>query len=557
MTEAEDGARIELILTEYDRDKELYDRFCASVKRLLLELLETSKIKFSDVTSRLKKRDEFEKKIKDSKYKSARDVTDIAGARVITYFEDDIDRVFYLIRDNFEIDIQNSIDKRQTPRPDQFGYQSFHLVTLLTSPRVSLPEYHVFFGLKIEIQIRSVLQHAWAEIEHGLGYKRQSGVPAAIRRRFSRIAGLLELADGEFVAVRNDAGASTSNLPICRAEGITELIPEFSIKFPYSALPTGSDTENKLLTLYTNTNITNQTLEKSANEVRLSVEEGRARVDMAKGIQVGASAVAFANVLPIYPASKGASIKVRVAGLRVNACQLGVGTLTPTTITAALGVFDRDHPVNFELLTEPIDIARIMLSMCFEAVACGPATIALPISLSQSELPKEVVLRLSYRPLTPDPFRPREEERGATELANINGTCLALHVIGVPHDTKVFATMRNLPDANDEASFQLKEANRNARSQAIDRLQAEVSELIVVGNAATAVWNCIRHTEPGKTQSFGLVISIPANADVYSVAVSGSFSPVSVVMTTSTKSPVPRFCISDQLPIRVFVQRPV
>src|SRR5260370_2859651 len=200
MSDAEERARIELILTEYEGGKELYGRFCGSVERLLLGLLDTSKIKFSAVASRLKKRDEFERKIRGSaKYKSARDVTDSAGARVITYFEDDVDRVLYLIRDNFEIDRQNSIDKRLWLRSDQFGYQSLHLVALLSSQRLPLPEYRVFAGLRIEIQVRSVLQHAWAEIEHGLGYKRQSGVPASITRRSSRIARLLELADAEFV----------------------------------------------------------------------------------------------------------------------------------------------------------------------------------------------------------------------------------------------------------------------------------------------------------------------------------------------------------------------
>jgi ppGpp synthetase/RelA/SpoT-type nucleotidyltranferase len=371
MSEVEEGARIELILAEYDRDEELYERFCARIEGLLLELLEASKIKFSAVTSRLKKRDEFSKKIRDPKYKSARDVTDIAGARVITYFEDDIDRVFFLIRDNFEIDIQNSIDKRQAPRPDQFGYQSFHLVTLLSSPRVALPEYQVFQGLKTEIQIRSVLQHAWAEIEHGLGYKRQAGVPASVRRRFSRIAGLLELADGEFVAVRNDATTTTSKLPICRAEGITELIPDFSIEVPYAALPASSNMEDKLLALYTNTNITSQTFENDANEVQLRVEEGRARVDTATGVQFGPSGVTFANVLPIYLASKGSSIRVRFSGLRVNACQLGVGNALVPTVKAALGVFEKGHPINLKLLTEPIDVARVMPSMYFEAAAQG------------------------------------------------------------------------------------------------------------------------------------------------------------------------------------------
>lgn len=218
-------------------------------------------------------------------------------------------------------------------------------------------------------------------------------------------------------------------------------------------------------------------------------------------------------------------------------------------------MFEKGHPINFELLTEPIDVARVMPSICFEAATQGLPATTLPISLTRGELAKDVILRANYRPLAAGAFRPREEERGPTELGGINGTCLALRVIGVPRDVKVFVTTGNLPEGNDEFSFQLTDEKRNARSSEIDGHQAEISELMVVAGTATAVWNCTRHVEPEKTQSFGLLLSIPANADVYSVTLSGSFSPISTVQTTSTTDPVPRFCSLGQEPIRVFVER--
>src|SRR5262249_19774054 len=58
--------------------------------------------------------------------------------------------------------------------------------------------------LVAEIQVRTVLQHAWAEIQHDIQYKSVTTIPVAIRRRFMALAGLLEIADREFQAIQDD-----------------------------------------------------------------------------------------------------------------------------------------------------------------------------------------------------------------------------------------------------------------------------------------------------------------------------------------------------------------
>jgi hypothetical protein len=72
----------------------------------------------------------------------------------------------------------------------------------MSAERLALPENHPYIGMKCEIQIRTVLQHAWAEIEHDIGYKSEITIPKEMRRSFSRIAGLLEIADKEFEDIR-------------------------------------------------------------------------------------------------------------------------------------------------------------------------------------------------------------------------------------------------------------------------------------------------------------------------------------------------------------------
>lgn len=121
---------------------------------------------------------------------------------------------------------KNSIDKRKSIEPDRFGYMSLHYIVSLNKTRSKLPEYSDFSELKFEIQIRTILQHSWAKIEHKLGYKSNSSVPDEIRRLFSILSGTLELVDKEFVTikeaihdydieVRNDVvNKTTTEIPI-------------------------------------------------------------------------------------------------------------------------------------------------------------------------------------------------------------------------------------------------------------------------------------------------------------------------------------------------------
>lgn len=102
------------------------------------------------------------------------------------------------------MDLENTIDKRKAIDPEKFGYMSLHYVVKLNENRLTLPEYKNYKDKKIEIQIRTILQHTWAEIEHDLGYKSQVEIPREIRRSFSSLAGLLEIADREFIGIRDD-----------------------------------------------------------------------------------------------------------------------------------------------------------------------------------------------------------------------------------------------------------------------------------------------------------------------------------------------------------------
>lgn len=199
----ESNNRKEDILSQYDENENLYNEFLEYFYHTVTGILNGKQIVYQRVDTRLKERKSLEKKIElKNKYKEIEDITDICGMRIITYFSDDVDKIAELFTNLFEIDEINSVDKREADDPTKFGYVSLHYIASLKEDRTKLAEAERFKDLKIEIQIRTILQHAWAEIEHDLGYKTAGDIPTNIRRKFSRLAGQIELADEEFVRIK-------------------------------------------------------------------------------------------------------------------------------------------------------------------------------------------------------------------------------------------------------------------------------------------------------------------------------------------------------------------
>ncbi len=129
-------------------------------------------------------------------------VTDQIGIRVITYVHSDVAAVAELLHD--ELTVLDDRDMGQeTAREGRFGYSSRHL--LVTPQESDNSAYDDLVGQRASVQVRTVLQHAWAEFEHDIRYKGtvpQEHVPD-LDRRFTLAAGLLELADREFSAIRD------------------------------------------------------------------------------------------------------------------------------------------------------------------------------------------------------------------------------------------------------------------------------------------------------------------------------------------------------------------
>ncbi len=215
---------------EYRELRQLYEKFSEAVKKILGEALKNKKINVHSINSRAKDVGSYHKKaIKPSdvepnepKYKNPiKEITDKAGVRVITYFPKTISEVQDIISQEFEI-LELDDKSKSLISEEKFGYHSIQYIIKFKSDRVSLPEYQKFKELEAEIQVRTILQHAWAEIEHDIQYKSSETIPKNLRRRFLSLAGLLEIADREFQAIQDADDSYRTNARRLIQEGKLE-----------------------------------------------------------------------------------------------------------------------------------------------------------------------------------------------------------------------------------------------------------------------------------------------------------------------------------------------
>lgn len=199
----------------YAQNRGLYKKLSQKVHAIVEELLEESNITVHAITNRAKDVDSFKIKIENPKYNDPlNQITDLSGIRIIAYVEDDLIPICKIIEETFDIDEHNSGDKSADLGVDKVGYKSIHYIAKIKIDRLKLPEYKKFQTLKFEIQVRTILQHAWAEIEHDRNYKFNGVLPKEVTRRFKILAGTLELIDREFNQLSKDIDKISQSVTI-------------------------------------------------------------------------------------------------------------------------------------------------------------------------------------------------------------------------------------------------------------------------------------------------------------------------------------------------------
>ena len=174
---------------------------------LVTRMLDDAGINYLAVTGRTKSVESFAAKAarrlpggRLAHPKPLTDITDQIGVRVITYVLSDVDAVAQLLSAQLEVREDRDMGE-ETAKAGRFGYSSRHLLVALEEDAgAGVPA-----DTQASVQIRTVLQHAWAEFEHDIRYKGSISDEDApdFDRRFTLAAGLLELADQQFTTIRD------------------------------------------------------------------------------------------------------------------------------------------------------------------------------------------------------------------------------------------------------------------------------------------------------------------------------------------------------------------
>ncbi|MGQ4497025.1 GTP pyrophosphokinase [Dermabacteraceae bacterium P13101] len=180
-------------VTSVDEYREKWPQFVAAAQSLgkrVREILRDGGIDFRDVIARAKTVESLYGKLAREGFGEISDVHDLLGVRVVCNVEPDIARVADSLSEEFTV-VEVRDKSREVRERGEIGYSGLHLIV----------ENEV--ACRAEIQIRTILQDAWAQFEHGVRYKPVSGETSAeIDRSLTLASGLLELADAQFAKVQ-------------------------------------------------------------------------------------------------------------------------------------------------------------------------------------------------------------------------------------------------------------------------------------------------------------------------------------------------------------------
>ncbi len=185
----------------YQKNLPLWEELLNDISNTIINKLQAEELKFS-FKKRVKSLESLNAKkqgLVNKGLNQNKKIKDLLGLRFIVPFLEDVERVVDIVKESLDVvDIER---KSEALSYREFAYDSVHMEISLENLTIELPE---FCCQSCEIQIRTILQDAWAEIEHEVVYKSDIELPdQAIRKKMAALNANLALSDMIFQEIRD------------------------------------------------------------------------------------------------------------------------------------------------------------------------------------------------------------------------------------------------------------------------------------------------------------------------------------------------------------------
>lgn len=217
-----------------------HQRLCDEVKYILEKKIRSAGIEIGHLSARAKTLESFCEKIERKIYRNPTvEITDLSGVRIVYLYASDRARLEQLVEEQF--DIHEKVDKVSDQGVEKFGYGALHYIVTLKEQHAGA-RYDDLRGVRCEIQIRTILQDAWAIVAHHLSYKHEEDIPKELIRKLHALSGLFETADDQFEIINRarieyqtrmkDSISANAELSLEAHVNLDSLLAYMAWKFP-------------------------------------------------------------------------------------------------------------------------------------------------------------------------------------------------------------------------------------------------------------------------------------------------------------------------------------
>jgi ppGpp synthetase/RelA/SpoT-type nucleotidyltranferase len=210
------------ITKEYTNLKKSYEDFLNEIKEAVAKMLLRHEIPVAfEISARIKELESIQEKYNRKKIniESITEFDDLIGVRIVLLFPEYKDQVVHLIEERFKL-----LDKSvPSSNPKIFDYSSTHLIVTMKDEWSTVINWEGHEGKRVEIQVRTLSEHIWAETSHSLFYKREENIPDIMKRDLSKLSALLEVVDEKMQSIKANVEKHFKYIGECSYEKILKM----------------------------------------------------------------------------------------------------------------------------------------------------------------------------------------------------------------------------------------------------------------------------------------------------------------------------------------------